>query len=287
MTTTPRCSGALRRAAVLLPMLLAAGCASTRAVPGDDGTTRLRVLVYNIHAGKDAHGIDNLARVATVVRAAAADIVLLQEVDRGTRRSGGVDQVAELSRLTGMHAAFGNTLDYDGGKYGIALLSRWPIARDTLVRLKVEPPQERAGGSYEPRGALRAEIASPYGALTVVNTHLDPSGSDRWRSQEVRGVLALVDQASSGGRAIVLVGGDFNSTPGSSTHAAMTDDGWHDAWMVCGDGAGLTYPADSAVKRIDYLYFSGGVRCASARVPETTASDHRPLQVELLLPGGH
>lgn len=285
MTTTFRYSGALRRAAVLLPMLFTAACASTRAAPGDGGTS-LRVLVYNIHAGKDAHGIDNLARVAAVVRDAGADLVLLQEVDRGTRRSGGVDQVAELSRLTGMHAAFGNTLDYDGGKYGIAVLSRWPMTRDTLVRLKVEPPQERAGGSYEPRGALRADIASPYGALTVVNTHLDPSGSDRWRSQEVRGVLAIVDQASSGGRAIVLLGGDFNSTPGSSTHTAMTGDGWRDAWMECGVGTGLTYPADSAVKRIDYLYFTAGVRCASARVPATTASDHRPLLVELRLPSG-
>ena len=59
----------------------------------------LRVMVYNIHAGKDAAGVDNLERVAQVVRDAAADLVLLQEVDRGTRRSGGVDQPEVLARL--------------------------------------------------------------------------------------------------------------------------------------------------------------------------------------------
>ncbi len=75
----------------------------------------LRVLVYNIHAGKDASAVGNLARVAQIVADAQADIVLLQEVDRGTQRSGGVDQVAELRRLTGFHGVFGRTLDYQGG----------------------------------------------------------------------------------------------------------------------------------------------------------------------------
>ena len=37
------------------------------------------------------------------------------------------------------------------GKYGVAILSRWPIVADTLVHLPVTPPQARAGGSHEPR----------------------------------------------------------------------------------------------------------------------------------------
>lgn len=251
----------------------------TGFAPADDS---IRVLVYNIHAGKDAGGIDNLARVAAVVRDARADLVLLQEVDRGTRRSGGVDQVAVLEQATGMHGAFGNTLDYDGGQYGIALLSRWPIVSDTLVRLRVTPPQERAGGSYEPRGALRARVESPVGTLTIVTTHLDPSGNDHWRLQEVRGVLDVASGA--GERSMVLVGGDFNSTPESATQQTIRQRGLRDAFSECGTGAGLTYPADSGTKRIDYLFLTGDARCASATVLPTTASDHRPLLVEVLLP---
>jgi len=42
------------------------------------------VLVYNIHAGKDAAGVPNLERVVALVKSTKADIVLLQEVDKGT-----------------------------------------------------------------------------------------------------------------------------------------------------------------------------------------------------------
>jgi len=60
--------------------LLLTGCAS---IPGP-GSTRVRVLVYNIHAGTDAERRDNLERVAEIIRQSRADIVLLQEVDRLT-----------------------------------------------------------------------------------------------------------------------------------------------------------------------------------------------------------
>ena len=185
MSAAPR-TVPLRRAVVGLALagaaIVAGSCASaTRSTPPDE----LRVLVYNIHAGKDAAGVDNLERVAALVRDTKADVVLLQEVDRLTTRSGNVDQLAELERRTGFHGAFGKTLDYQGGDYGIALLSRWPIRSDTLLRLPIDPPQARAGGSYEPRGALVARVAMPGRELRVINTHLDASREDHYRRQEV------------------------------------------------------------------------------------------------------
>jgi endonuclease/exonuclease/phosphatase family metal-dependent hydrolase len=249
--------------------------------PGDVAADSLtvRVLVYNIHAGKDAGGVHNLARVAEVVRDARADIVLLQEVDRGTRRSGGEDQPAILGAATEMHAAFGSTLDYQGGEYGIAVLSRWPISADTLIRLPVTPAQERSGGSREPRGALRVRVATPAGAMLVINTHLDPGRDDRWRRQEAEAVRDLALGAADGAVA-VLVGGDFNSTPESAVQVMLTSSGLRDSWLECGSGDGFTFSADSAVKRIDYLYIIGDGRCRSAEVLATKASDHRPLLVE-------
>jgi endonuclease/exonuclease/phosphatase family metal-dependent hydrolase len=229
-----------------------------------------------MHAGKDAKGVDNLARIAALVDSLRADIVLLQEVDRNTQRSGGVDQPAVLSKLTGHHAAFGKSLDYQGGDYGIAILSRWPISAETTFHLPVTPPQERSGGSYEPRAALRVIIASPAGPLAVVNTHLDSSGDDKWRRQEIRTVLAIVDTLRQRGIP-TLAGGDFNSTPESSTQETVRASGLRDAWVLCGQGDGLTYPADSSVKRIDYLFLSGAATCRGATVVKTDASDHRPV----------
>ena len=260
----------------LLPLLLVlSGCNALTRAPSDE----IRVLVYNIHAGKDAAGADNLERVAALVRDTRADIALLQEVDVRTRRSGDVDQPAQLRELTGLHVAFGKSLDFQGGQYGIAILSRWPIDSSRVTPLPIDPPQLRSGVSYEPRAALRAFIRSPAGPVIVVNTHLDASRDDHYRRQEARTVIAIADTLRAHG--LLLVGGDFNSEPGSAVQQTLTASRLHDAWPLCGGGNGFTYPADSGTKRIDYLYLPGGLRCSRADVIATRASDHRPLLVRV------
>ena len=264
------------RACVVASLAVVASCARSFASPTP---TELRVLVYNIHAGKDAAGVDNLTRVADVIRATRADLVLLQEVDRRTRRSGHVDQPDLLARHTGLSVAFGKTLDYDDGEYGIAVLSRWPITEQTLIRLAVDPPQRRSGGSYEPRGAQRGVVRTAAGRLALLNTHLDASREDHYRKQEARGVLAAVREVDPP----VLVGGDFNATPESDVQTAIRQAGLRDAWLECGRGDGLTYPADEPTKRIDYLFLTGTMSCTRAEVLATSASDHRPLLVTVRL----
>lgn len=264
---------ALARGAAALLLLGLSGCAGVGAT---GGAAPMRVLVYNVHAGKDAGGADNLRRVADLVLENAVDVALLQEVDRGTERSGRVDQVGELAEMTGYHAAFGRTLDYQGGEYGIAVLSRWPITEDTLFPLPVTPPQERAGGAYEPRGVLHVRIAAPGGAVHVLNTHLDPSRHDGYRRQETDAVLALAERLRGSG-GTVLFGGDLNAEPASAVMAKVRERGWRDAWPGCGGGEGLTFPAGAPVKRIDYLVLPQGLRCRSATVIDSRASDHLPV----------
>lgn len=267
---------------MLLALALpATSCASLR----HGARPELRVLVYNIHAGKDAAGVDNLARVAGIVRSSGADVVLLQEVDRGTRRSAGVDQLGELTRLTGYHGAFGKSLAYQGGDYGIAVLSRWPVTSDSVVPLPVDPPQERSGGSREPRVAHVVAIAAPAGRLVVVNTHIDASRDDRWRLQEARALVELVRSLRERDTtAHLFLGGDLNSEPGSAVQSLLTGGMLRDAWPSCGTGDALTYPASTPVKRIDYLYLTGNARCVGAEVLRTDASDHRPLLVQVATP---
>ena len=267
---------------VLLSSALGCGSQPRSAVDVQRADT-VRALVYNIHAGKDAGGANNLDGVVALIRETRADVVLLQEVDQGTRRSGVVDQPAVLAVGSGFHVAFGSALDYDGGKYGVATLSRWPIAFDTLYRLPVDPPQERAGGSREPRGLLRSDITSPYGTIVVFNTHIDASREDTWRQQEARAIVSTV-AAARRSHPLVLLGGDLNSTPESAVQDIIRKPGLRDAFAECGRGAGHTYPADSAVKRIDYLYLTGAMRCTRAEVPATRVSDHRPLIVHVIIP---
>lgn len=265
-------------------LLAASGCTASRlaAPTGRD----LRVLVYNVHAGKDRAGVDNISRVAQMVLDSSADVVLLQEVDSVTERSARADQLAEISRLTGFHSAFGRTLNYQGGGYGIGVISRFPIVSDSVIRLPVTPGQARAGGSYEPRGVLHATILVEGMRIDVLNTHLEASADDSYRRQEAATLVAIARSLMRGG-ARVLLGGDLNSTPESAIHAMIETAGVRDAWPACGSGNGFSYPETTPVKRIDYLLISKSMRCIEARVLNSEVSDHRPVFFRISLPADH
>lgn len=268
----------VRRLAALALAVLLAGCAA--APPAPAPAREVTVLVYNIHAGKDAAGAENLQRVAELVRSTGADLVLLQEVDRNTQRSGPRDQPATLARLTGYSAAFGRTIGFQGGDYGVALLSRWPLRSDTLIPLRVTAPPGRTAEGREQRGVLRAVVDAPGGPFAVLNTHLDHTGDDGWRLQEIATVLRVA--AAERGMPL-LVGGDFNARPESAVHAPLRAAGFRDAWADCGTGDPLTFPAAAPDRRIDYLYVAGGTRCEHAEVLPSQASDHRPVLFRLRL----
>jgi endonuclease/exonuclease/phosphatase family metal-dependent hydrolase len=261
--------------ALLVVSAFAAGC-----VPFVRKDSSLRVMVLNIHAGKDAAGQDNIADLAVLIRSTRADVVLLQEVDRGTNRSGKVDQVQALNDGTRFPAVFGKSLDYDGGQYGIAALARRGFVFSQTIDLPVSPVQTRAGGSHEPRAALLASIITRKGRLQVLTTHLDASAEDTYRLQEAQAILNIV-RARSSAETPMIVGGDFNAEPDSQVVRKLREGGLRDAWAECGSGDGLTYPADQPRKRIDYVFLTGTLRCTAAEVIDTKISDHRPVFITL------
>ena len=84
----------------------------------------IRLMSYNILHGKGADGQVDIPRIANVISREKPDYVGLQEVDRGVSRSHGIDEPAELGRLTGLHPTFASAFPYRGGEYGRAMLSR-------------------------------------------------------------------------------------------------------------------------------------------------------------------
>jgi endonuclease/exonuclease/phosphatase family metal-dependent hydrolase len=263
-------------AASVLAILLTS-CAAPNRIPG----VAVRALVFNIHAGKDAAGADNLERVAALVRDSRADIVLLQEVDNGTRRSGRVDQLSRLRSLTGFHGVFGKAIDYDGGEYGLGILSRWPIEASVMRMLPAPAFADSAArAKYEARGALITKIAAPWGALRVVDTHLDATRNDSARVLQAGGLLVLVNTQRDSG--YTVMGGDLNSEPNGPVVKMLAESGWKDLFRSCGSGESFSFPAKDPVKRIDYLLASSDVSCRSASVLESQASDHRPVLFEVI-----
>lgn len=231
-----------------------------------DGAPALRVVVWNIHHGRGGDDVVDLARVAAELRALSPDVVLLQEVDVGVRRSGRVDTPAVLGEHLGMHAAFERNIRYQGGDYGNAVLSRYPIASRRNLRYDML----REG---EQRGLLIVRVDAPSGPLGIGCTHLDSRRDDAERLHNVPAVLALVE-----GGELDLVGGDFNDEPGSAVHAALGR-ATTDCWVEARPGRGDTYPAAAPEKRIDWLLRAQGGpwRAVHAEVAPTAASDHRPV----------
>ena len=233
-----------------------------------------RVMTFNIHHGEGLDGKVDLDRIAKVILEANADAVALQEVDRNTRRTGGVDMAEELGKLTNMHVAFGANLDFQGGEYGTAILSKHPIQSFENHVLK----QARDG---EPRGVLQAVLDVGQGQMLFVCTHLDHTKdqAERLFSQSQFDDLFVKYKDLP-----AVFCGDFNDTPDSELYKRMSEK-WVDAWSLVGKGDGFTMTSASPTRRIDYVWVSDkkNFMLRWVDVPQTKASDHLPLVAEMEL----
>lgn len=127
---------------------------------------KIKVVSFNIAAGAKNFKAD-LNKTADAIKALDADIIGIQEVDRLTKRSGYVDQIKVLADLTGYNFVFGKTIDFDGGEYGIGILTKHPILKAEKIDLPNEPNEE-------PRVALMAQVKVPtiQEPVNFINTHL-------------------------------------------------------------------------------------------------------------------
>lgn len=234
-----------------------------------------RVLSFNIHHGEGLDGKLDLKRIARVIKEERADLVALQEVDRGAERTQKRDVAAELAALTGMKFEFGKNLDFQGGAYGNAILSRFPLSELTNTLLKMV----RAG---ELRGVLQARVALGGRSLVFMATHLDHRAPDEDRVSSVQQIKTLA--AALPETEPLIVAGDFNDIPGSSMHRGMMEQ-FADTWELVGQGPGPTIPVGKPNRRIDYIWFTPGrgLEPVKATVPTTDASDHLPVATEFRL----
>ncbi len=228
---------------------------------------RLRILSYNIKHGRGNDNQVDLERTASVIRRLNPDIVALQEVDKNVQRSGNVDEPAVLSKLTGLpHHAFGPFFEFQGGEYGMAVLSRLPIRESNNLRL----PE-----GAEPRTSLVAKIAaSSTEDLTVADVHFYRTEAERLAQAN----RLLVHLENIPGEIVIV--GDFNSTPGSSVMNLF-----HSNWENPDKGEDrFTFSSDHPDREIDFAMTQRKSRWSISAIDvidEPLASDHRPLVLEI------
>lgn len=227
----------------------------------------IRILAYNIHHGEGMDLRLDLERVAAIINDLQPDLVALQEVDRSVERTEFVDQAAVLAELTGLHAEFGAFMPYQGGDYGMAVLSRWPVVNATNHRLP---------DGAEPRSALAVRVREPEGdrELEFVGIHLYRTAEERLaQAQQLAEVYASADVP-------VILAGDFNSTPDSPVIELLAR-----SWSFVDKGADrLTFSSMTPEREIDFVAYRPAAQfrvVAQRLLDDPVTSDHRPVFVEL------
>lgn len=222
----------------------------------------LRLMTYNI---KNANGMDDVRsfqRIANVINNASPDVVAVQEVDSMTHRSGQKYVLGEIAERTQMHAYFAPAIDYDGGKYGVGLLTK-----QAPIRLQTMP----LPGREEARTLILAEFED----YIYCCTHLSLTEEDRMKSLKV-----LKTFADSSKKPFFLAG-DMNAEPESAFIKELQKE-----YQIISNPKQPTFPAPEPKETIDYIASlkqnAAGFAVISARVlNEPVASDHRPLLVVL------
>ena len=261
------CAGIAAVLALLLNLLLT-GCATD---PEPPAPITFRVMTYNIHHGEGLDGKVDLLRIAQLIKEQGADLVGLQEVDKGVERTTRRDFPKELAALTGMTCVFSNNYYHQGGEYGNAVLTKFPVKHWTNLHYRMLRPGEQ-------RGILQVVLDVRGREVVFMNTHIDyrPDDAERWSNTEEIENLARLYR----GKPIIMTG-DFNDTPESRVcrRLAQTFD---DTWTLVGQGGGFTIPAANPRKRIDYLWISRDKSLVplKAWVPQSHASDHLPVVAE-------
>lgn len=237
-------------------------------------------MTYNVHG---CVGVDrrlDVERIARVIARENVDAVALQELDVERTRSGNRNQPRLLADQLGMHLEFLKARDCDGGHYGNAVLSRYPIE---TVRSACLP---RVNDQLEPRALQWVRLLAPGRPINLLNTHLGLDSRERMLHTETVLGRDWIAEASQSGATVLC--GDFNAMPRSLVYQKLTRSLRDAQLLVPHKRAALaTFPSLLPIMRIDHVLVSeqlsvrscGVVRGWQARM----ASDHLPIVAELEL----
>lgn len=244
-----------------------AGVSHERCPVSGPDVEQLRVATYNIQSGRSS----SLAGVAAALREMDADLIALQEVQRGVDRDAPVDQARELAAKLGMYSAYAPAKNKGDGDFGVAVLSRLPLVAAERVPLA-------ATFSGEPRVALDVTACAGDRSLRFVAVHGDVMP---WAARSNSEHVAQLITPSVGEG--VIVAGDFNLRPDDEGPGFLKRAGLVD--VIASFAEGPTFPTRPGLqpRRIDYLFLDSPLaqRVRAVVIPQTQASDHFPVVADV------
>lgn len=230
------------------------------------GNDTLKIMSYNVcHCAPHRGGVIHIDVTAERIMGESPDVACLQELDVRTQRSHGIDQAKALADRTGMYSTFGRAIDYKGGMYGVAILSKEKPVSSRNIPL--------------PGGEKRTMLVCEFNDYVVATTHLSLIPSNRQES------VAIIRNALSGYPKPVFLTGDWNATPASPTLASLKE-----FFTVLTPQSGIATLNSRAGRDfvIDYIAVDSAhadtIRlCRSYMKEDLATSDHSPLCVEVNL----
>lgn len=243
--------------------------ACTQKAHTSDGDGTFKVLSYNIHHANPPSVPDkiDLEAIAKVIKESGADLVGLQEVDVHTIRSGkSSNQAEELGKMTGMYVYFSKGIDFQGGEYGTAVLSKYPMLKTERHELP-----NREGLKAEPRTLAVITVEVQGRQVKFANTHLDYTDAEN-NLLQINKVLEIFE----GEKLPIILVGDFNALPESAS-IQLLDQHFN---RSCTENCGFTIPQVQPNRTIDFIMASKEAPfevVSHEVIDEPYASDHLPV----------
>lgn len=223
--------------------------------------------ICSAHFKEGKYTDENLRLVAEKITESRADVIALQEVDRGASRSNGVDMPARLSELTGIpYHYFIKIRDFQGGEYGTAILSKYPILDSRTLNFPVKIATQGTSCGY----VVLEVDGTP---VTVFNTHLSIESEEA--NTECLSCLGDILKAHADTKGVFLCCGDFNTSP----EKVRT----YIPWVTLAHNGLHTY----ADRSIDHILSIAPIMTQNTRTLDTQydgTTDHHMVVLEVTFP---
>ena len=258
---------------LIVTLMMFASCGSQKNISKGTAIKELKVMTYNVHHCNppDKKNVIDVDGTAAVIKAQQAAIVAVQEVDVNTDRSGKIDQAALLAKKAGFDFYyFAKAMDYDGGQYGILILSKNPLSDTKTIMLPISENKKD-----EPRVLALGTVTLPGGSqIRFGCTHLEAYNKTS-RMMQIKEINRVANETNIP----LIVAGDFNANENSEVIKTL-DLTFVRTCTNCPNTFGETNVNGS----IDFIAFKKGnpIEVKSHRVvPDKTTSDHMPVVAEL------
>lgn len=262
---------------ILTPFILflSVSCGAKKLTGNTKSASQLTIMSYNIHHANPPSkaGVIDIDAIAAVINKQKPDVVMLQEVDVNTKRSG-MNEAVTLAEKTKMNCYFAKAIDHDGGDYGVAILSRYPLSGGATHKLPTA-----AGTNGEPRVLATATIELNNKKITIACTHMDAQRNDTNRLLQINAITDILQKETNP----VILAGDLNAAPGGAVINILDQH----FTRTCTEGCGFTIPQIKPTKTIDFIAYKPSNSFAVQShtvIDEQYASDHLPIIATLKLP---